>query len=241
MGYDANMQNFDANMQIFDANMQNFDATMQNFDANMQNFDATMNQSFGEKIKQQRYDAIPLSNAPAFGGYMFNDFSGASNLCNVGNVMVTGTNGLTGFGNVNVSNVSNLSNVGNITYRNIDKTPSPFSVSHPHPRPHPIHVVEDKKEEKSRSDRFPNTRDVIKDVLMGEEEDDSLACVYCFERRRKCLFGPCNHISYCITCVVSMWRKKEGEEKENSSFIAQDTKCPICRTHVEKVKIVNFA
>ena len=58
-----------------------------------------------------------------------------------------------------------------------------------------------------------------------EEDELSTECVICYSATRKVVLRPCQHLCACVTCAQTLLQQKK--------------QCPICRTDVKKVDIID--
>ena len=182
----------------------------------------------------QTTDGDAVSNF--FGGSLgFNNIQGVSNISNsfntIGNnvVVSTSSNG----NSLVVSNGSKLIMVnGRIVAMNetIDLT----SPGAPSPPTSPPKVTEPEKKEKQKEGLYEYngeckipTEDALTldEAVSEEDENESATCVICFERKKKCLVRPCNHLKMCIACSRTIGLQK-------------DPKCPECTMSGESFEIV---
>lgn len=63
-----------------------------------------------------------------------------------------------------------------------------------------------------------------KSIRDEDENDETRACIICFDKKRKVLFLPCEHMISCVGCAISVF--------------SNENECPQCREIVNKIHVI---
>lgn len=80
------------------------------------------------------------------------------------------------------------------------------------------------------SNRYPGESETRMDEQVEGEDNLGTACVVCWERKRRCMAQPCNHLNMCATCTREICQLAEKDNKKPL--------CPTCKTPIDQSVIV---